>query len=183
MPRCNSEIWSENLTPSLRTSDINLQRVLNTLLKATFSIVELSDELVQLKASVNANIPVNSLIEKSEDAIALLSHASQELNQRTVLNLFVPLSYRNWLIMCRCVQLSFWGMTSENEFKILLILAKHSVKVQSTNTQIVKDIRKNFRPLTSTILVEKGDQSGEDNTRGKWITISMWQWKESNWCK
>ena len=92
------------MTPSLRTSDINLQHVSNTLLKATFSKVELSDELVQVKTSTNANMPVNRLIEESVDAIALLSHASQELNQRRRDNIEPVLP-----IMCHWVQLSFFG--------------------------------------------------------------------------
>ena len=96
------------MTPSLRTSDINLQRVPNTLLKATFSKVELSDELVQVKTSANANMPVNRLIEESVDTIALLSHASQELNQRRRDNIEPVLP-----IMCHWVQLSFMEMTSE----------------------------------------------------------------------
>lgn len=78
--KCNPEIWG-TLTHVRKLQDIALQKNLNLISKAAAALANIGNELILGKARGTTEIPFNSMITMSTDAIALLGHTSQELHQ------------------------------------------------------------------------------------------------------
>eukprot|EP00794_Sanderia_malayensis_P000775 gene775-67_t len=78
VPRCNQEIFTENLTQSSRSQENSLQKIQNQLTKVTAAVANNCDKLLTYKID---NIPkedVKPLISNACDGLALLGHAMQD---------------------------------------------------------------------------------------------------------
>ena len=94
VPRCNQEIFTENLTQSYRSQENSLQKIQNQLTKVTAAVANNCDKLLAYKTD---NIPkedVKPLISNACDALALLGHAMQDLTQYRRDNIRLKLPYR-----------------------------------------------------------------------------------------
>ena len=74
----NAEIWPK-LQPSTRSYDIKMQRVQNTLLKATIPIVKVVNQLMTNPDDIDNS---KGIIKNLMDSVALLGHTNCELVQR-----------------------------------------------------------------------------------------------------
>ena len=78
--KCNPEIWG-TLTHARKLQDVAMQKNLNVVSKAAAALANIGNELLLGKAGKKADMPFNSLIAMTTDALALLGHTSQELHQ------------------------------------------------------------------------------------------------------
>ena len=78
--KCNAEIWG-TLPHAKKLQDISLQKNLNLISKAGGILANIGHHLLMWKAKETGEMPLNSLVNLTTDAIALLGHASQELHQ------------------------------------------------------------------------------------------------------
>ena len=76
IPQCNPEIWKINLFSLQRSTDINLQKILLHLTKASYAIVNTCDELIVAEETEGSN----KLLTVPVDSAALLGLSKFELN-------------------------------------------------------------------------------------------------------
>ena len=76
IPQCNPEIWKINLFSLQRSTDINLQKVLLHLTKASYAIINACDELIVAEETERSNKLLTMLV----DSVALLGLSTFELN-------------------------------------------------------------------------------------------------------
>ena len=77
--KCNPEVWG-TLMSAEKLQDITLQKNLSLLNKAVAALASIGHHLLKGNDSIT-DIPINSLVVMTIDAIALLGHATQELHQ------------------------------------------------------------------------------------------------------
>lgn len=76
--RVNQAVW-DNLTPSIRSQDVKLQKVQTSMFKGMCALTSTIDSVLQHMALLPKD---NDLLQKSTDALALFANANNELNQR-----------------------------------------------------------------------------------------------------
>ena len=76
IPQCNPEIWKINLFSFQRSTDINLQKILLHLAKASYAIINACDELIVAEETERSNKLLTMLV----DSVALLGLSTFELN-------------------------------------------------------------------------------------------------------
>ena len=76
VPQSNPEIWKINLSSFQRSTDINLQKILLHLMKASYAIVNACDELIVAEETERSNNLLTMLV----DSVALLGLSTIELN-------------------------------------------------------------------------------------------------------
>ena len=77
-PKCNSEIWKSNLTPTYRMNEIELQRKENLHGKAAYAVAIASDKIMTSNLLQEQS---KELITPLVDDLALLGKATVDLNQ------------------------------------------------------------------------------------------------------
>ena len=55
VPQCNLEIWKINLSLFQHSTDVNLQKILLHLMKASYAIVNACDELILAQETEGSN--------------------------------------------------------------------------------------------------------------------------------
>ena len=76
IPQCNPEIWKINLFSFQRSTDINLQKILLHLTKASYAIINACHELIVAEETERSNKLLTMLV----DSVALLGLSTFELN-------------------------------------------------------------------------------------------------------
>ena len=76
VPQYNPEIWKINLSSFQCSTDINLQKILLHLMKASYAIVHACDDLIVAEETEKSNKLLTMLV----DSVALLGLSTVELN-------------------------------------------------------------------------------------------------------
>ena len=128
--KVNAEIWP--LQPSTRSYDIKMQRVQNTLLKATIPIVKVVN---QLMTNPNGTDNDKAIIKHLIDSVGLLGHTNCELVQRCRDLIRPDLNNNYQQLCCEHIEFTIWLFEDDLPKQVQDISATNRVSQQLSSRQ------------------------------------------------